>query len=104
MKIENTEKAIILLNEYYHNKELLKKAEETRANVAVLFDKIKDTNNDAEQFQYRKEIVDSIQKIISISKRDWCNFEYDVLALGFGIATTNLEFRVEALKQKIEKL
>lgn len=104
MKVEDVEKAIDLLYEYHFANDLLKKADETTANVATLFDKIKDTNNEVEQFQYRKEIVDSINKLISNSKRDRYSFECDVLTMGLGIATTKLECRLKNLKTKIELL
>lgn len=104
MKTENVEKAIDLLYKYHYADKLLKESEKTQATVAVLFDKINNTNNEAEQFHYRKDITDSIQDLISNSKRDGGDFEHDVLVFGLGIAITKLEYKLKYLKHKIEQL
>lgn len=104
MKVEDVNKAIDLLHDYYYTDELLKRADKTQATVAVLSDKIKGTNNEVEQFQYRKEIADNIQRLISSSKPDRYNFEHDVLICGLAIAITKLEYKLKELKHKIEQL
>lgn len=104
MKVENVEKAIDLLHEYYHTDELLKKSKETQAAVVVLFDKIRKTNIDAEQFQYRKEIVDNIQRLLSYTHHTYYIFETDVFKCGLDVAVINLEYKLKRLKQQIEKL
>jgi hypothetical protein len=104
MKVEDVEKAIDLLYQYHYIDELLKKSYETKSSVAVLSDKINNTNIDAEKFQYRKEIVDSIQKLISDPYRNGYEFGQDVLMYGLDMAVIKLEQRLDIIKCKIEKL
>lgn len=104
MRVEDVNKAIDLLYEYHYIDELLKKSYETKASVAVLSDKINNTNIDAEKFQYRKEIVDSIQKLISYTHRNDYEFKHDVLIYGLDMAVIKLEQRFDIIKCEIEKL
>lgn len=104
MRIEELEKATDLLYEYHHTDELLKKSKETQAAVIVLHDKIRKTNIDAEKFQYRKEIVDSIQNLASYPHRTEYKFMHDVLTLGLDAAIIELEYKLKGIKQQIEKL
>ena len=104
MKVEDVGNAIDLLHEYHFADTLLKKADNTKATVTVLSEKIRNTNIDAEKFQYRKEISDNIQNLILSSERDGYNFMHDVLMYGLDIATTKLEYKIKELKNKIEQL
>lgn len=104
MKIEDVEKAIDLLYEYHHTDELLKQSKETQAAVAILSHKIRNTIINAEQFQYRKEIVDNIQRLLSSPHRTEYKFKHDVLMCGLNEAVTRLEYKLKGLKQQIEKL
>lgn len=104
MKVEDVEKAIDLLYEYHRTDELLKKSKETQDAIAVLSDKIKKTNITAEQFQYQKEIVDSIEKLIHYPHLTEYKFKQDVLIYGLDMAVTKLEYKIKELKHKIEKL
>jgi hypothetical protein len=104
MKIEDVEKSINLLHEYSYIDSILERAKEVQYDVTILLDKIKNTVIDAEQFQYRKDITDKIQKLISYSYRDGHIFEQDVLMFGIEKAITKLEYKLKSLKNKIEEL
>jgi hypothetical protein len=104
MKVGDIYKATELLNEYVFFNNLMKKVDETHAIIAPLSDKIMQTNIEVEQFQYRKEIADNIQKVLSNSKHYGYNFEHNVLMFGFGTATKMLKCKLKELNRKIERL
>lgn len=104
MKVEDVGKAIDMLHEYHFADTLLRKADDTAATVAVLSEKIRNTDNEAEKFHYRKEISDNIRNLILSSEHDGYNFMHDVLMHGLSIAVTKLEYKLKELKSKIEQL